>query len=264
VAAKVKKRYGSRRRPRASEAAAATQVEEKLAGLWEWIRRYRYILSAIVVVLFVVAVAGTLVGRHLRAREAARQAAFDAILEAVRAPVVADPSTLPPDAPDTLRFPSEEEKYEAVVARAESFLADHDEGVLAEHARLLAAAARAHLGQWKESAPVVQAYLDAHPDGPMAPFLRFELAAARAAEQGAAAAAETLEPMRSSPDWFWRAEAALRATAPLASGKVDAAQADAMRKWLDAALELLTAPSADLVAVDFLKSELERRRTWLP
>lgn len=253
---KVKKRYGTKRNPEAAAdevvAARPDEIEEGLVGLWEWVRKYRFVIIGSLVGLLVIALIGQLIVSRSQSatKELAQQ--FNEAIGLYSAPVIA-PSEEQPDLPkDATSFPSEEKRLEAVKAKLSEFASAHGDGTLGELAKVALAAAQFQSGDFAGAESASQAYVSAHADSPLVLALKLQRAYALNAIGKGQDAAAALADWGNQQDWWFQAWAAL------AAGDMASDDASAKAAW-EKGLAALGEGEPTLPAAKFVKSELERR-----
>ncbi len=262
AARKVRKRYGAKKNPTRETLNQPDEVKESLSGLWEWIHRYRYILTGVIVGLFVLSAGVTFYTRHQRA---ARREASKALLEALdlyRAPVGEPPAGLPPN-PDEKRFDTEQAKYEAIVDAFDRFAKEHGGSELVALATVAKVPALAALGRYDDARAALDTWTKEHgDDDPLSGVTTWARAALADAKGNAKDAAAGFATWEKSADWFKGAWGGLSA----GDAALRAGDAAAAKQHYDAALAGLgaeDAPHAKLTPAKFLRSEIERRQRFL-
>lgn len=251
---KVKKRYGSKRSPESATQEALNQpdeIEEGLVGLWEFVRKYRYVIVGGMGVALVAALAGQFFTTRSQAavREDARKF-NDAI--ALYSAVVQEPGDDAPALPDGVKsFPTEAKKLEAVKAELTAYASSGD-GALTELAQVAQAAATFQSGDYAGSESAVQTYLAAHADSPLAPALKLQRAYALHAQGKAGDAAGVVAEWGNAEDWWYKSWSAL------ASGDMETSPEAATKKWKEG-LAVFDQGELSDPAAKFVKAELERR-----
>lgn len=251
---KVKKRYGTRRNPDRDIAEAPDQVEEGLVGLWEWVRKYRFVIVGAMGGLAAVALIGQFVTENMRQGRMDEAKAFNDAVSVYSFPVVEPKEGEdPPELPKGVRsFETDKAKYEAVVADLSQVASAHEGDDLGKLAVAAQGGAKYQLGDYAGAAKVASDYLSGSPEGPLAPAFKQLLASSKAAEGDAAGAAGALGGAGS--DWWNAGWSALVEGDLHAKGSPDKAKSSFQK-----GLAAFEGVDSELPAAKFLQNELQRR-----
>ena len=194
-----KKRYGSTRKRGQSELQKAEEVQESLEGLWDWIRKYRYILGGSLVLLCVVAVGYSIWDSSVEDGLKEESAAFAQAMDTYDGVVGEGEPEQPAD------FATDKAKYTTALERLQAFGASHSGAILAPLAKLAEGPAHYALEDWDKDIAVVQEYLDANGDSSLSPVLYQQLGLAEKRAGRAENAAGHFQKMTESSDWWFQA-----------------------------------------------------------
>jgi predicted negative regulator of RcsB-dependent stress response len=225
-----KKRYGSTRNRGQSELQKAEEVQESLEGLWEWIRKYRYILGGSLMLLCVVAIGYSFWDSQVEDELKEESAAFGQAMNTYDG-VVGE--SLPDQPAD---FATEKAKYTAALERLQAFEVSHVGSILEPLAKLAEGPAHYALEDWDKDIAAVQGYLDSNADSSFSPVLYQQLGLAEKRAGRADSAAGHFQKMTESSDWWFQATGYIH-LGDLHNGGLgsSAPESDAARKHYQAA-----------------------------
>ncbi|NUN15113.1 MAG: hypothetical protein HUU55_15905 [Myxococcales bacterium] len=263
MAITTKKRYGTKRNPETDPVAVAAQpdeVHERLEGVWELLRKYRYIVLGVVVGLALVALIGQIVTSMSRGKKLEQAKGFNEALAVFNGLVLED-TALQIQLPDTIKtYKSEEEKWKEALVKLESFTSQTSDSTLKGLADAAIGVSKYELGEIQASVDLVSAYLTANSNSPLAPALHQHLGVALRALGKRDEAASHFTKLTESSDWWFKTLGALYLGGlydpNLTSEGASKEQAIAAYK---AGQGAIGDDVKNLPAAGFLKSELEKR-----
>lgn len=207
MATTIKKRYGTKRNPETDPAAVAAQpdeVHERLEGVWEFLRKYRYIVLGVVVALALIALIGQIVASMGRSKKLEQAKGFNEALGVFNGLVLED-TAIQIQLPDTIKtYKSEDEKWKEALAKLESFTAETSDSTLKALADAAIGVSKYELGEIQASVDLVSAYLSANPDSPIALAIHQHLGVALRALGKRDEAASHFTKLSESDDWWFK------------------------------------------------------------
>jgi predicted negative regulator of RcsB-dependent stress response len=252
---KVKKRYGAKRNPTREELEAPDEIEERLVGLWEWVRKFRYVIVGVLVGAFVLVAVASLWSTHSASAQQERARALDLF----NAPVLSKDEAATAGLPaDQVTYETAQAKYAAISDKLAAVATEQEGTAAAELATLAGAAAQVMQGKGADAAGTLQSWLDANSGSPIAVAVAFDLANAYRAQGKAAEAEKALSAWLEREDWWFVGYGALT-LGDLYNPGMGGSDASKAKGAYEKGLAAITEDVAQLAPAQFVKSELERR-----